>query len=155
VADATDNCAAVANAKQEDLDGDRQGDACDVDDDGDGLVDSADACHVLAARSLSGCPAFARKASFKFASRTKLSGKLAVSGKTRAPACLARQSVTLFRVKRGKDPAVGKPLTTSPKGTFALKKRLARGRYYATAKAATVGDVAECKAAKSKAVTRR
>ena len=155
VADATDNCASLANAKQEDLDADRQGDACDVDDDADGLVDAADACQRLAARTLSGCPAFARKASFKFTARSKLSGKLALSGRTRAPACLARQSVTLFRVKRGRDPAVGKPLATKTNGTFALRRKFARGKYYVTAKAATVGDVAECRAAKSKAVNRR
>jgi hypothetical protein len=63
--------------------------------------------------------------------------------------------VTLSRVKRGKDPAVGKPLKASSKGVFALRKRLARGKYYVTAKAATVCDVAECRAAKSEVVTRR
>ncbi len=37
VADAQDNCATVRNADQADLDGDRRGDACDSDIDGDGF----------------------------------------------------------------------------------------------------------------------
>jgi hypothetical protein len=39
VSDATDNCGLVANATQSNLDGDAQGDACDGDDDNDGLTD--------------------------------------------------------------------------------------------------------------------
>lgn len=38
-----DNCPAVANGDQTDLDGDAQGDACDVDDDGDNVPDYIDA----------------------------------------------------------------------------------------------------------------
>jgi hypothetical protein len=44
VADAADNCTAVANADQLDSDADRRGDACDGDDDGDGVADAADNC---------------------------------------------------------------------------------------------------------------
>ena len=43
VADDVDNCADVVNADQADLDQDGAGDACDSDDDGDGVVDTVDA----------------------------------------------------------------------------------------------------------------
>ena len=42
VLDSTDNCKAEANAGQEDFDGDKTGDACDPDDDNDGLSDAAE-----------------------------------------------------------------------------------------------------------------
>src|SRR4051794_3958715 len=43
LADPLDNCPAVANATQADLDGDRTGDACDSDRDGDGSANTSDA----------------------------------------------------------------------------------------------------------------
>ena len=42
VPDVSDNCPAVANPGQENFDGDAQGDACDSDDDNDGLLDSVE-----------------------------------------------------------------------------------------------------------------
>ena len=76
--DAADNCPAAANADQADLDFDDAGDVCDSDQDGDGLsdaveqaigsnprstdsdgdgaVDSADACPALAGGQQNGCP---------------------------------------------------------------------------------------------------
>ena len=41
--DDSDNCASVANADQLDTDSDGLGNACDDDDDGDGVADTADA----------------------------------------------------------------------------------------------------------------
>ena len=42
VGDPTDNCLTVSNADQADTDSDGAGDACDDDDDGDGVLDAAD-----------------------------------------------------------------------------------------------------------------
>jgi len=42
VKDVVDNCPDIANAAQTDTDGDRTGDACDLDDDNDGILDSED-----------------------------------------------------------------------------------------------------------------
>ena len=44
VRDADDNCAAIANRDQDDLDRDGAGDVCDADDDGDGAPDATDNC---------------------------------------------------------------------------------------------------------------
>ena len=43
----TDNCPAVYNPNQEDTDGDGAGDACDTDDDGDGVLDVNDNCTLI------------------------------------------------------------------------------------------------------------
>ena len=44
--DERDNCPGLTNPEQSDSDRDRRGDACDTDDDNDGLADEADACPV-------------------------------------------------------------------------------------------------------------
>lgn len=48
VLDVNDNCPAAVNARQENNDGDAQGDVCDPDDDNDGIADAADNCALLA-----------------------------------------------------------------------------------------------------------
>jgi ligand-binding sensor domain-containing protein len=46
-----DNCPVVANLAQVDTDADGRGDACDADDDGDGVLDAADLCPLVADRA--------------------------------------------------------------------------------------------------------
>lgn len=48
LANSIDNCLAVSNADQADLDGDGEGDACDDDRDGDGVGDTGDNCVEIA-----------------------------------------------------------------------------------------------------------
>ena len=48
IANAIDNCPAVANQNQLDTDSDGQGDVCDTDDDNDGDLDTADNCPLIA-----------------------------------------------------------------------------------------------------------
>lgn len=56
VAMLSDNCPALANPDQADLDHDKIGDACDPDRDGDGIANGADACPMLARAGFNGCP---------------------------------------------------------------------------------------------------
>ena len=52
ISDAVDNCPTVANANQLNADGDTQGNACDADDDNDGVLDVSDAFPTNAAESV-------------------------------------------------------------------------------------------------------
>ena len=52
-----DNCAATPNPNQLNIDGDGWGNACDTDDDNDGIIDEFDACPQEAgSKENSGCP---------------------------------------------------------------------------------------------------
>jgi hypothetical protein len=55
VSNNTDNCPSVSNINQLDSDGDKQGDACDNDDDGDGIADTQD-CKPLNSAIYPGAP---------------------------------------------------------------------------------------------------
>jgi Thrombospondin type 3 repeat len=58
LADGSDNCQWTFNPEQIDFDGDGMGDACDLDDDNDAVLDGADACPDTALGALinaSGC----------------------------------------------------------------------------------------------------
>jgi hypothetical protein len=57
VPDGSDNCPAVANPDQADLDHDGLGDACDSDRDGDGVPNTSDGCPDVPAATANGCPA--------------------------------------------------------------------------------------------------
>ncbi len=48
VPDTSDNCPSAANPDQANLDGDAQGDVCDLDDDNDGRNDTSDNCPTIA-----------------------------------------------------------------------------------------------------------
>ena len=49
VLDDVDNCPLIANAGQENFDGDSEGDACDADDDNDTVADTSDLCAMTVA----------------------------------------------------------------------------------------------------------
>jgi len=57
VLNASDNCATISNSDQSNLDGDSLGNACDPDDDDDGVLDQDDACPLQIADSIdnTGC----------------------------------------------------------------------------------------------------
>ena len=58
IPDTTDNCPTVSNANQANFDGDAQGDACDPDDDNDGVNDGQDAFPFDASRAVSCAPGY-------------------------------------------------------------------------------------------------
>ena len=67
VEDANDNCPFVANANQANYDGDAQGDACDADDDNDGVADANDAnpfSNMQPTVTIGGCDSGSRNAVF-------------------------------------------------------------------------------------------
>ena len=153
VANAADRCPAGAVGAGVDRDGDGCSDALaeDTDDDDDGVLDAADSCRVLSGPAPLGCPLAARKLKLgvkRLRHGIRFSGRLT---STAAPKCVRGRRIVVRRAKRGKDPRVGRPLKTSSRGKFSLRRGAATpGRYYAVAPAVTLKDVARCRAASSK-----
>lgn len=179
VPDSSDNCSTVANADQADLDGDFQGNACDADDDGDGVPDSSDGCPAavgpapggcpvvtpadadgdgvpdasdtcpsVGGATANGCPDVPGTLTLKYSAEAeKFKGKLGPEN-----ACAVSREVQVFRKKKGPDPEVGSA-TTSSSGKYALKKKAAPGKYYASAAVSTLATTGNCLAATSKSRT--
>ncbi len=66
VPDSSDNCPTVANAGQQDQDGDGKGDVCDSDGDGDGVANASDSCPTVASSGPQGCPTFTRSLTLRY-----------------------------------------------------------------------------------------
>jgi len=52
IQDNMDNCPNVANTDQQNTDGDSMGDACDPDDDNDGVADALDNCRLINTKNM-------------------------------------------------------------------------------------------------------
>jgi subtilisin-like proprotein convertase family protein len=150
VDDGDDNCQLDANPSQENTDSDQRGDACDPDDDGDTVPDATDSCDLNDAPTPSGCPAVARTVTVKYNAR-KFRGVLDAWATTQ---CEAAKPVTVFKRRSGPDKKLGTAITGAT-GAYTLSKRAKPGKYYASAAALVVPDVAACRAAKSRTITVR
>lgn len=139
VEDSVDNCPSLAN-DQINTDDDGVGDACDLDDDSDGIVDALDGCRVVPAPTATGCPTASRTAGLK---HEKKKGRLAITIASIAPACRAAVKVTLMRKRKGADRRVA-AVTTSSTGGHRMKAPRTAGRYYVTASASYAPGAAEC-----------
>lgn len=71
------------------------------------------------------------------------------------PTCKRARDVTVKKLKRGKDRAVGKAVTNA-KGKYSVPSRRAKGRFYAKVAKATVengdGETITCQGARSRAI---
>ena len=155
VIDDTDNCPNDANANQVNTDGDAQGDACDPDDDNDGVADIGD---IKIARP---SPAPSREQRLPdrrshdqregLRSQGEEGGQSQALGQARgcpsAPAaCEARQKVKVERKKAGSGfESVGSDRTDA-NGAYSLKVKVKKTTIYR----ARVDGSSACAAAKSK-----
>jgi hypothetical protein len=153
VEEKVDNCTVVANPDQADIDADAFGDSCDLDVDGDDRPDASDGCPRSAAATASGCPTVGRTAALR---PTKAARSLRLVVRSDADGCRSGATVTLFRVKRGKDAKVV-GATTDANGRHKFKAPRRAGRYYVRVPASYAAGEAECSAARSgrQRVTRR
>jgi hypothetical protein len=145
VSDISDACATGLSSGA-DSDGDGCKDANeDSDDDNDGVADADDNCRTAPAGTASGCPGVARSLTLSYAARTKkFKGKLSAT----QPTCVDGDMVTVWKQVAGDDKQVGQAEVTDA-GKYSVPNRGRRGKYYATADARVVADVAACGAARS------
>src|SRR4051794_8730665 len=146
VVDARDNCRGLANADQRDTDHDGQGDACDADDDNDGLADGQDKCPISMRRpdrNRDGCAD--PRSRVTRASASRVAG--VASGDR-----LARVQVAVCRVGR-----CGSPRWLRARGVRSWSRhvRLAHGgRYVVMSRAVQRGGLVQARASVRRVVVR-
>jgi len=165
-ADFADNCPSAANPGQENLDGDAQGDACDADQDGDGLSDAAesaigsnprsansdgdgladgsDVCPAVFGATTNGCPAPPPPPPPPAAPETRITAK-PKSGTSRKATIrfAASQADVLFECKLD---GGGYRTCTSPRRLKNLKRGKHRFSVRAIARAGKLIDLTPAKA---------
>ncbi len=115
--------------------------------DEDLLPTPQDACPTLAASAANGCPQHGRALSIKAKKHPhRLVGRLAAPS---ASALAAKQSLQIWKVKRGPDKLIGTVIT---KANGAYKIRLPRGRYYVIAPEELVPTVGQAPDVQSRTV---
>lgn len=144
VEDKVDNCT-VPNADQANRDGDAFGDVCDVDRDGDLVLNEADGCAEVGAATTTGCPPADRTATLK-----RRKKKLTAIVGSAVAGCRAGAEVTLLRdKKKGRDAKV-LLARTDARGRVVMRAPRRAGRYYVSLRSSYAVGQAECAAAESK-----
>ncbi|WP_243395220.1 thrombospondin type 3 repeat-containing protein [Nocardioides currus] len=145
IEDRVDNCP-VANADQADLDADAFGNACDVDVDGDLVLDDVDGCATTAGRTATGCPSATRTAAL-----ARRRNRLVTTVASTVAGCRADAEVTVWRKKKGRDARIVLA-STDTRGKASTRAPRRAGRYYVTVASSYAAGQAECGAARSRVV---